>query len=146
MHEYLSAQRISHDPQENALQTLHRHIDQSPTPHINESRTPHMHELPNARASWVERGVSLVFLSRDRCVCVFSYEVGTISRLPTNIRLFCKRALHHFLPCDRCVCVFAFEVAMISMLPRNIGHLCKRALQKRSIFCKRDVYFSGAYQ
>ena len=36
-------------------------------------------------------------------------------------------------------------VAAISRLLKNIGLFCKRAPQKRPIFCKRTLYFKGAY-
>ena len=32
-------------------------------------------------------------------------------------------------------------VATICSLLKNIGLFCKRSLQKRPIFCKRDLYF-----
>jgi len=79
--------------------------------------------------------------------------MATISRLPKNIALFCKRALQKrrifvafvmsFLGVSFIECHFWYEVAPIGRLPKNIALFCKRALQNRPIFVAFVMSFLG---
>jgi len=57
------------------------------------------------------------------------------------LRLRLIQIVEIVVDCNSRLQIVHYGVATISRLLKNIGLFCKRALQKRPIFCKRDLYF-----
>ena len=58
----------------------------------------------------------------------------------------CCSVLQCVAACCRVLQSATYGVAAIRRLLKMISLFCNRALEKRPIFCKRDVYFEGAYE
>jgi len=90
---------------------------------------------------WV--GDSVCACMRTRLECVYlSIVISCVNKCAYVCECQSVRVLNVFLVCNLRV---RFEpisngVATIGRMLKNIGLFCKRALQKRPIYCKRDIY------
>jgi len=116
------------------------HIRMSPITHMFESfhiwmrHVAHMNESCRTYA-WVMSHVRMGHVTHD---CI-------VNRLRVNICMYACLYMHvhvhvhSYMHTSMCVCYY--RVVTLCRLFETIDLFCKRALQKRPIFCKRDISF-----